>query len=148
MSLSDREQIVDLMTNYARAIDTGDWDRLRSVFLPEGSIHMAGSDPVSPFQNEGVKFFQDWAKTVDVSQHMTAGHSIDVDGDAASVRVNVLGVGVNNSWEGGNTVLVGGVQTLTMKRTADGWRIETLAFTPSWTAGNLAAMMAADPQAS
>ena len=33
--ISDRTEIADVLTRYTRAIDTGDWDRLDTVFTPD-----------------------------------------------------------------------------------------------------------------
>ena len=36
--LSDRTEINDVLVRYTRAIDTGDWDRLDTVFTPDAQI--------------------------------------------------------------------------------------------------------------
>ena len=36
--ISDRMEIADVVTRYTRAIDTGDWDRLDTVFTPDAQI--------------------------------------------------------------------------------------------------------------
>jgi hypothetical protein len=36
--LSDRAEINDVLIRYTRAIDTGDWDRLDTVFTPDARI--------------------------------------------------------------------------------------------------------------
>jgi hypothetical protein len=141
MDLSDREQIIDVITNYTRAIDTGDWDRLRSVFLPDAKLDYEGfGGTVEPFDDAGVRFYQDWKGYVEVAQHLIVNHSIEVDGDDATMRCDIVGVGVNNTWEGGNTVWIAGVEDMTFKRTAEGWKCSRLAFRPTWSAGNVAAL--------
>ena len=37
-TLSDRAEITDLLTRYARAVDRQDWDLSRSVFTPDARI--------------------------------------------------------------------------------------------------------------
>jgi SnoaL-like domain len=142
---SDRELIVDVMTSYARGVDTQDWERLRSaVFTPDARLYNAGlGDPVEPYQDEGERYLRASLGALDAIQHLIGNHSIEVAGDDATARCDVLVTNVNNDWAGGNTAWMGGVYDVTLKRVADGWRIATMALDVVWSGGNIAAAMGA-----
>ena len=45
--ISDRLEITDVLTRYTRAIDTGDWDRLDTVFTPDAEIDYTESGGIA-----------------------------------------------------------------------------------------------------
>ena len=45
--LSDRAEINDVLIRYTRAIDTGDWDRLDTVFTPDAQIDYTESGGIA-----------------------------------------------------------------------------------------------------
>ena len=45
--ISDRLEIADVLTRYTRAIDTGDWDRLDTVFTPDAAIDYTESGGIA-----------------------------------------------------------------------------------------------------
>ena len=45
--LSDRAEITDVLVRYTRAIDTGEWDRLDTVFTPDAQIDYTESGGIA-----------------------------------------------------------------------------------------------------
>ena len=45
--ISDRLEIADVLTRYTRAIDTGDWDKLDTVFTPDAEIDYTESGGIA-----------------------------------------------------------------------------------------------------
>ena len=75
-----------------------------------------------------------------VTQHLVSGHDVDIQGDAATVRANLVAI---HLWqeEGncanmlGNHFAAGGVVTATFEKRADGWQITSLANQVVWRDG-------------
>jgi hypothetical protein len=75
------------------------------------------------------------------TQHMLTGHETQIEGDMASVRVNVLAM---HMWAGGNQdarkqdnfFVAGGVITARLCRVDNGWRISSVENAVKWRAGD------------
>ncbi len=117
-TIRDRLEIADVLLRYGSCLDENEWDRLESCFVPEVTGVLAGGPPL-----EGYPAVADAIRTALASyngtQHLIANAEVDLDGDNARLRANVLATHVTDS---GNFV-VGGVYREELVRTADGWRI-------------------------
>ena len=88
--ISDRLEIADVITRYTRAIDTGDWDKLDTVFTPDadidytesGGIH-AGFGEVKPWLAEMLPAF--FPKRMHTIGQVEVLFHRDEEQDAASV---------------------------------------------------------------
>ena len=75
-----------------------------------------------------------------VTQHLLTGHDVDIQGDAATVRINLVAV---HLWEEdgnpasmlGNHFAAGGVVHATLEKRTDGWRIRSVAMQVVWRDG-------------
>lgn len=81
--LLDRQEILDCLNRYARALDRKDLDMLRSAFHPDATDHHGGHVAYHPAAEA---LIEDWeVRDADraFSQHILFNTSIDLDGDTA-----------------------------------------------------------------
>jgi len=69
LSLEDRAQLADLLTDYAFAIDLRRWDELRDVFTEDAVINYVGT-PEHAGIEEILAFFRASAGSVAATQHL------------------------------------------------------------------------------
>ena len=84
-TLLDEREILQVVTRYARALDTKEWALLDDVFVPD-----ATGDLASPTPLVGVDAIRTRIRAalehLDASQHLVGNHEIQVDGDDATHR--------------------------------------------------------------
>ncbi|MET0911141.1 MAG: nuclear transport factor 2 family protein, partial [Ilumatobacteraceae bacterium] len=84
-TLLDEREILQVVTRYARALDTKDWALLDDVFVPD-----ATGDLSTPTRLVGVDAIRTRIRAaldhLDVSQHLVGNHEVLVDGDDATHR--------------------------------------------------------------
>ncbi|GAA3519856.1 nuclear transport factor 2 family protein [Aeromicrobium panaciterrae] len=135
--ISDRLEIADVLTRYTRAIDTGDWDRLDTVFTPDAEIDYtesggiaAGFAEVKPWLAEMLPLF--FAKRM----HTLGQLEVTLRGDEADVTAYFDNPMLMDDGAGGQKVVeVGGLYHHTLTRTADGWRSRKLHEEVIWKRG-------------
>jgi len=134
--LSDRQEIVDLITRYTRAVDTRNWDDLDHVFTEDAVLDYSpvGGPAdvlavVKPWIAQGLAGFERY-------QHVIGQVSIELDGDEARATaylfnpmVSVAPDGAEKLWE------VGGYYRHELRRTAEGWRSTRMLDDIVWTRG-------------
>ena len=127
--LLDDAAIVRLTHDYCWALDTGDWDALRSVFTPDvvTDLGAGGQDGI----DEVIERVSSALGVYDVTQHLVATHQIDVadDGRTATCRCYLQAQHVR---PGGDKLLIGARYEDECVRTADGWRIARRRIVPMW----------------
>ena len=137
--ISDRLEIADVITRYTRAIDTGDWDRLDSVFTPDADIDYVQSGgihdtyaAVKPWLAEMLPIF--------FPHRMHTIGQVDVPWTPGADELEVCAYFDNpmpmDDGQGGTKIVeVGGIYHHTMVRTPDGWRSRKLVEQVVWKRG-------------
>ncbi len=130
--LVDEAAIVRLTHDYCWALDTGDWEALRSVFTPDvvtdlGAGGQNGIDEVIERVSSALSVF-------DVTQHLVATHQIHVadDGETATCRCYLQAQHVRPN---GDRLLIGARYEDECVRTTAGWRIAHRRIVPMWVDG-------------
>jgi len=131
--LDDRQAIVALTANYCWALDTGEYEGLREIFLPEataqlGSSSQAGIDEIIERVSTSLAKF-------DGSQHMVNTHEITVEGDTATSRCYVHAQHMRRAGEEPPLFTLGGRYEDRLVRTPEGWRIRHRTLTSMWRSG-------------
>ncbi|MEV7430929.1 nuclear transport factor 2 family protein [Nocardioides sp. NPDC092400] len=126
--LVDRTEIAAVLTRYTRAIDTGDFDRLDTVFTPDARIDYTesggiadGYDAVKPWLAEVLPAF------FPRRMHTLGQVDVDLAGDEAEVAAyfhNPMPVTGEDGTE--RVVEFGGIYHHSMVRTPEGWRSRRL----------------------
>jgi hypothetical protein len=115
--LVDRQEIVDLITAYTRAVDTARWDDLDAVFTADAVLDYSSAGGPAGSLAEAKPFiahlsgFDGW-------QHVIGQVEIELSGDTATATAYFINpmVAGTQLWE------VGGYYHHRLRRTPDGWR--------------------------
>ena len=122
--IADRIEIDDLLTRYATALDTKDWDLYASCFMPDASIDYSSSGGINGKLPEVKAWLAQIMPTFPMTQHLVANRVIAVQGDAATCRSYLFNpMGLPDDANGLLLFFEGGYYNDKLVRTADGWRI-------------------------
>ena len=133
-NIEDRIAIRDTLYNYARGADSRDWDLFRCCFLEEVEIDLSSWNgaPASAWPLE------EWVATVrrglsgfDATQHLTANHLIEAEGDQARCTSDVQA----SHRLGKQRVVLGGWYDTQLRRTSSGWKIGSNTLHVTWREG-------------
>jgi 3-phenylpropionate/cinnamic acid dioxygenase small subunit len=130
--LLDRNEVTDLVYRLGVALDEGRFDDMRSIFTEDASAStpggsVAGIDALiaQARRNHGPE---------QRNQHVTTNLLIDLDGDRATIRANLV---VNFVRDGAEPFFtLGEVYRFDARRTPDGWRLSRVESTPVWATGS------------
>ena len=135
--ISDRLEIADVLTRYTRAIDTGDWDRLDTVFTPDAEIDYTESGGIA----DTYPAVKTWLAEVlpaffPKRMHSLAQVDVTLDGDQALCTAYFHNPMPMDDGQGGEKIVeFGGLYHHTMTRTPDGWRSRMLHEEIVWRRG-------------
>lgn len=132
---ADEAAIVRLTHDYCWALDTHDFEALRSVFMPDCVTRLGGEQHGV---DEVIARVSSALGSLDTSQHMVSTHQIRTDGDAATGRCYLHAQHVRGDTDGGGQYIVAGRYEDRYVRTSDGWRIAERELVVMWTAGDRA----------
>jgi hypothetical protein len=135
--ISDRIEIQDVLVRYTRAIDTGDWDKLDTVFTSDAEIDYSESGgivdtfpTVKPWLAEMLPLF--FPKRM----HTLGQLDISLDGDEALCSAYFHNPMPMDDGQGGEKIVeFGGIYHHTMLRTPQGWRSRKLYEEVVWKRG-------------
>jgi SnoaL-like domain len=137
----DDTQIIRVVNRYFRALDEKRFDEsyfhriLASdarVIRPNGAAAVGPASIVDSHARSFTRF--------EATQHLLAGHDVDVDGDTAVVRANLVAIHIWNDRPADASMLdrsftAGGVITAVLRRMPDGWHISELENQVIWRIG-------------
>jgi len=136
-TLSDRAEITDVLTRYTRAIDTGEWDKLDTVFTPDAQIDYTQSGGIAAAYPEVKPWLAEMLPAFFPKRMHTLGQlDIRIDGDEASCSAYFHNPMPMDDGAGGEKIVeFGGIYHHTLARTADGWRSVRLYEEVVWKRG-------------
>jgi hypothetical protein len=144
-TLIDRLEIERTISTLGRCLDERDFEGLRDLFTENASVATPGGTAT------GHDALVDQARgrhsNDDGIQHVITNLLVDQDGDHAEVRANLLVSFAHAGPADPAPFLLGEVYRFELRRTGDGWRISSLASTPTWTL-NRPAQLAFQPDGS
>ncbi|MEU9310345.1 nuclear transport factor 2 family protein [Streptomyces sp. NPDC048256] len=149
--LADRMDVQDLVDRYLAGLDEAEFDDAwaRSLFAEDGRFQfaMGGHDGVVGMAEYTAAMMGKWRRT----HHVAAGHLVEIDGDRARVRGNLIATHLHPgeltpqrpSGQAGAQVPPGVPEPFQVGdrfegeavRTDAGWRFARLAFEVVWTRG-------------
>lgn len=135
--ISDRLEIADVVTRYTRAIDTGDWDKLDTVFTPDAAIDYTESGGISASYAEIKPWLAEMLPAFFPKRMHTIGQvEVTFDGDEADVVAYFDNPMPMDDGQGGTKIVeLGGMYHHEMVRTPDGWRSRKLHEQVVWKRG-------------
>ncbi len=131
---SDQQAIIDLAIAYTWALDTKQFDALRTVFATDATADLNGVS--CDGQDAIIARIERPLSRLDATQHLVGNHQVQVDGDTATHRCYLQSQHVKRGTPGGENFLIGGTYEDRLVRTTEGWRIAHRTMTPVWTDGN------------
>ncbi len=135
--ISDRLEIRDVLTRYTRAIDTGAWDQLDTVFTPDAQIDYTESGGIAGGFAEIKPWLAEMLPAFFPKRMHTLGQvEIVLRGDEADVAAYFHNPMPMDDGHGGEKIVeLGGLYHHTMTRTPDGWRSRKLHEEIVWKRG-------------
>lgn len=135
--ISDRIEILDVLTRYTRAIDTGDWDALDTVFTPDAQIDYTESGGIAAGFAEVKPWLAEMLPAFFPKRMHTLGQvEVVLRGDEADVAAYFHNPMPMDDGQGGTRIVeFGGLYHHAMTRTPDGWRSRQLHEEIVWKRG-------------
>ncbi len=137
--LSDRTQINDALIRYTIAVDTGEWDRLDTVFTPDAQIDYTESGGIAAAFPEVKPWLAENLPAFSEKRMHTLGQvaiSFANTRDEARVTAYFHNPMLISDGSGGERLVeVGGLYHHTFTRTEAGWRSRRLHEQVVWTRG-------------
>jgi hypothetical protein len=141
--ISDRLEIADVLTRYTRAIDTGDWDRLDTVFTPDAAIDYTESGGIAAAYPEVKPWLAEMLPAFFPKRMHTLGQieitiigGVPGEADSAEVAAYFHNPMPMDDGAGGEKIVeFGGIYHHTMTRTGEGWRSRALHEEIVWKRG-------------
>jgi ketosteroid isomerase-like protein len=132
---ADRLAISQVLDEYARGIDSRDWDLVQSVFTDDAFLdYTAFGGPKGP-RDDVITWLQDALTAFVMSQHHITNRLITIDGDEAVVAAELLAImGMTGDPGKMSMMYTGGQYNDRLVRTTEGWKIARRSCDRGWLA--------------
>jgi 3-phenylpropionate/cinnamic acid dioxygenase small subunit len=135
-ALADRLDIEDLLTRYAWALDSKQFDELDDVFTPDAHIDYTSSGGEAGAYPDVKAWLAKVLPNFPAYQHLVTNKQITIDGDTATSRAEFYNPMVMAKRDGTTAIFfVGGEYHDQLVRTPNGWRITDRLEKSIWTDG-------------
>jgi hypothetical protein len=141
--LADRLDIIEVCTRLHWCVDHRDWDGLDDLladhvsFPTPAEMAASGFDPTDYQRSRAeVKAAYPGLLGGIITQHLIAGHQVQLDGDRAVCRAHAINVHQPEDAIGGPVILHGNAYRFELERTCGGWRIYARQTWIRWRSGN------------
>lgn len=133
--LTDRAELIDLVSRQGLWLDERRFDESASIFTPDATVSTAGgrAEGLAALTAQAERNHARFART----QHVTSNVLIDLAGDVATVRANLVVTFVHSDTDPEPTFTLGERYNLEAVRTSLGWRFSRVEVTPVWRSGSL-----------
>lgn len=142
-ALQDRADIAEMMMRYGRALDTHDWTTFRNLFAEDlHTEHGVVAPPIDGRENF-IGFLQTFKPNARYVQHFVTNPEVTVNGETAKLSAFILAMHDVPRGDGSNEVIpAGGHYEVSLRRTADGWKIYQLIVHETWVDDRVPAIYA------
>jgi hypothetical protein len=134
-TLIDKQLIRDLQNRYSYSIDSGEYDNLDDVFLPN-VVADYGAAGLTNSLDDVKNTIRGALEPLSAVQHVNGNQWAEIDGDAACAGCYFQVHMYREGTQGGEHFEMGGRYDDELVRTADGWRFAKRAITLLWSDGN------------
>jgi ketosteroid isomerase-like protein len=133
--VSDRLAVSEVLDDYARGIDSKDWDLVTSVFTDDATLDYTAFGGPRGSRDEVVTWLQAAVSAFAMTQHHISNRHITLDGDEAVCAAELFAPMGMPSGDGKLSMLLsGGCYNDRFQRTADGWKISSRVCDRAWLA--------------
>jgi 3-phenylpropionate/cinnamic acid dioxygenase small subunit len=139
--LADHKELAELLARQGWWLDEQHFEEVGTVFTADAVVKTQSgrSEGLEALAAQARRVHSDFART----QHLTTGVLIEVDGDRATVRANLVAVFVRDAAAAEPTAVLGEFYRFEAVRTPAGWRFSSLEVTPVWRSGDISRQLAA-----
>ncbi|MBD0422516.1 nuclear transport factor 2 family protein [Streptomyces sp. TRM S81-3] len=140
-TVRDRLAVDQLVTDYAVALDDGDWTAYRELFAPGGRADHRAAGGIAGDAGQVAAWLAENLRPFPVRQHLIVNRRVRFGvweqdtGDTARLRadyVNAMGPAGRDGVPGTPDFLSGGRYVFGLLRTADGWRLGEVVAEEKW----------------
>jgi len=133
--IADRLAIGQLLDEYARGIDSRDWDLVVSCFTDDAFLDYTAFGSIKGPVDEVVDWLREALSAFAMSQHHITNRHITIDGDEAVVSAELLAVmGMATDPGKMSMMFTGGQYNDRLVRTSEGWKISKRTCDRGWLA--------------
>lgn len=133
--LADRADLTDLLARQGRWLDERRFDEAATIFTDDATAETQGGT------SRGIEALIAQARRIHVrfdrTQHVVSNVLIDLDGDRATVRANLIATFIRDAANAEPTLTVGERYRFDAVRTPRGWRFSRVEVVPVWRSGPL-----------
>lgn len=135
-ALADRLEIEDVLTRYAWALDSKQFDELDGVFTPDAHLDYTSSGGEAGAYPDVKAWLAKVLPHFPAYQHLVTNKHITINGDRATSRAEFYNPMVMAQRDGTTSIFfVGGEYHDDLLRTPNGWRITNRLEKSVWTDG-------------
>jgi 3-phenylpropionate/cinnamic acid dioxygenase small subunit len=138
-AISDRLEIEGLLSRYAWALDTKEFDGLDDVFTDDAFLDYTSAGGIKGNYPEVKAWLAQVLPHFPAYQHLVTNKHITIDGDTATSRAGFYNPMGQNKDGGVSYFYVGGEYHDKLVRTDAGWRIKERVENTVWTDGDVPA---------
>lgn len=139
-TVRDRMDLDGLVTDYAAAVDDGDWAAYRRLFTPDGRADYRTAGGVEGDAQAVAGWLAERCAKFPVRQHLFVNRRVLLGtwerdtGDTAEVRTDYVSPASRGGGDGAAVLdlLSGGRCVFTALRTPDGWRLSRVVVREKW----------------
>ena len=122
--LANRIEIDDLLTRYATAVDSKNWDLYRSCFTEDAFIDYESAGGIKGKLPEVAAWIEKTLAMFPMTQHVVCNREIEIDGESASARsIFYNPMGLPDGEDSQKLWFEGGYYNDKLIKTPDGWKI-------------------------
>lgn len=129
--LIDRTEIADLVSRLGRCLDERDFEGLRALFTADAEVATPGGTAAG--HDALVAQARARHSAAAGIQHVVTNLLVDLEGDRADVRANLLVAFADDGPRDPAPFVLGEVYRFALRRTEGGWRFTRLSSTPTWS---------------
>jgi ketosteroid isomerase-like protein len=134
-SVADRLAVSAVLDDYARGIDSKDWELVASVFTDDATLDYSAFGGPKGGRDDVVAWLQVAVSAFAMTQHHITNRHITLEGDEASSAAELFAPMGLPSGDGKLSMLLsGGCYNDRLKRTPDGWKISSRVCDRAWLA--------------
>jgi ketosteroid isomerase-like protein len=133
--LSDRLAVSEVLDDYARGVDSRDWDLVVSTFTDDAALDYTAFGGPKGTRDEVIGWIANALTAFVMSQHHITNRHITIDGDEAVVTAELLAImGMASDPQKMSMMFTGGQYVDRLVRTTDGWKIARRTCDRGWLA--------------
>ncbi|MBY8341940.1 nuclear transport factor 2 family protein [Streptomyces spinosirectus] len=140
-TVMDRLAVDEVVTDYAAAVDDGDWEAYQRLFTPDGRADYRSAGGIEASAREVAAWLAENLRLFPMRQHLIVNRrvrfeTLDQDtGDIARVRadyVNPMRFTADGAEAAAPDFVCGGRYAFGLLRTHDGWRLTDVVVEEKW----------------